>query len=213
MDGNNRWSKKNKKSLFESYSAGANSLIKISNHIFKNYNINYVSAFALSKNNLKRSSRLISTLKDVLSYFLDQKLKNQDLNFRIKFMGDISFLNKKVQSKINSIQNLNYNKKQTLMIFINYSGQEDILNSINYSSKYNKKINIQLFNKNLITAGMPDPDLLVRTGGFQRISDFMLFQLSFTELLFTKKLWPDLNSSDVDAIIKKYFNIDRKFGI
>ena len=100
-----------------------------------------------------------------------------------------------------------------MVVYINYSGQNDILNSVKKLVKINKKINHTNFVKNLTTQGIPNPDLLLRTGGFKRISDFMLYQLSFTELFFTKKLWPDIKVADLDKLIKKYYSIERKFGL
>ena len=212
MDGNNRWSKKKNFNLFSAYSAGANNLLKISNFLFKKYKVKYISCFALSKRNLNRPSKLISTLKKVLDNFLDKKIHDNDLKFKIQFIGDLSFLDTKIRNKINTIENYNKNSNMRLLIFINYSGQHDILNSVN-DIKSKKLVNLDVFRSKLITKNIPDPDLLIRTGGYQRISDFMLFQLSFTELFFSKKLWPDIKNSDIDKIIHRYINLDRKFGL
>ena len=211
MDGNNRWSKKKNFNLSEGYTSGANKLIKIATHIFENYEVKYISAFALSKNNLNRSKRIISTIKNVLLNFLNKYEDKYNLNFKIKFIGDLNFLNNKIRDKIKLIENINISSKNILIIFINYSGQSDITNSISNLNKFTK-INELDFSKLLNTKNLPDPDLLIRTGGFQRLSNFMLFQLAFTELSFTKKLWPDMNNTDIDRFIKNYYRIDRKFG-
>ena len=212
MGGNNRWSKKKNLNLSKGYTSGANKLIKIASHIFENYDVKYISAFALSKNNLNRSSRIISTIKNVLLDFLNKYEDNYNLNFRIKFIGDLNFLNKKIRDKIKLIENKNVTSNNKLIILINYSGQSDITNSINNLKKFSK-INEQSFSKKLHTKNLPNPDLLIRTGGFQRLSNFMLYQLAFTELCFTKKLWPDLKNTDIDRYIKNYYRIDRKFGL
>tara|TARA_B100001093_G_C26573926_1_gene904161 strand:+ start:65 stop:703 length:639 start_codon:yes stop_codon:yes gene_type:complete len=212
MDGNNRWSKKKNFNLSKGYTSGVNKLIKISTHIFDNYDVKYISAFALSKNNLNRSSRIITTIKNVLLDFLNKYEDNYKLNFKIKFIGDLKFLNKKIRDKIELIENINISSNKKLIILINYSGQSDIINSITSFNKFSK-INEQIFSKKLYTDNLPDPDLLIRTGGFQRLSNFMLYQLAFTELFFTKKLWPDLSYTDIDRFIKKYYRIDRKFGL
>ena len=211
MDGNNRWSKKKNFNLSEGYTSGANKLIKIATHIFENYEVKYISAFALSKNNLNKSKRIISTIKNVLLNFLNKYEDKYNLNFKIKFIGDLNFLNNKTRDKIKLIENKNISSKNILIIFINYSGQSDITNSISNLNKFTK-INELDFSKLLNTKNLPDPDLLIRTGGFQRLSNFMLFQLAFTELSFTKKLWPDMNNTDIDRFIKNYYRIDRKFG-
>ena len=215
MDGNNRWSKKNDKKPFEAYSSGAKRLLALSKHIFDNYEIYYISAFALSKKNLKRSSTIIKTLRRVLEYFLNDQKNLSQRNFQITFKGDFSFLDKKTINKIHLLENDNPISKKNLIIYINYSGKDDIIRSCNdfYQLNSNKQITDKIFKKNLYSKNIPDPDVLIRTGGYQRISDFMLYQISFTELMFTKKLWPDLSNKDVDKFIDKYYKIERKFGL
>ena len=215
MDGNNRWSKKNDKKPFDAYSSGAKRLLALSKHIFDNYEIYYISAFALSKKNLKRSSTLIKTLRRVLEYFLNEQKNLSQRNFQITFKGDFSFLDKKTINKIHLLEKDNPISKKNLIIYINYSGKDDIIRSCNdfYQLNSNKKITNKILKKNLYSKNIPDPDVLIRTGGYQRISDFMLYQISFTELMFTKKLWPDLSNKDVDKFIGKYYKIERKFGL
>lgn len=211
MDGNNRWSNKNDSSLFETYKLGANNLFKLSNYLFNKKNINTVSAFTFSVNNQKRSKKIISIINKLLNHYLDNILNNQSFNFRIKFFGDISYFSKKLQSQIISLEKINTNSPYTLNIFLNYGGQEEIVDMVNYFRGSNKtvtKIEVDsFFNKRYYP-----PDLLIRTGGFKRISNFMLFQLSFTELVFINKLWPDFLISDLNRIISKYESIERKFG-
>ena len=215
MDGNNRWSKKNDKKPFDAYSSGAKRLLALSKHIFDNYDIYYISAFALSKKNLKRSTTIIKTLRRVLEYFLNDQKNLSQRNFQITFKGDFSFLDKKTINKIHLLENDNPISKKNLIIYINYSGKDDIIRSCNdfYQLNSNKQITDKIFKKNLYSKNIPDPDVLIRTGGYQRISDFMLYQISFTELMFTKKLWPDLSNKDVDKFIDKYYKIERKFGL
>ena len=215
MDGNNRWSKKNDKKPFEAYSSGAKRLLALSKHIFDNYDIYYISAFALSKKNLKRSSTIIKTLRRVLEYFLNEQKNLSQRNFQITFKGDFSFLDKKTINKIHLLEKDNPISKKNLIIYINYSGKDDIIRSCNdfYQLNSNKKITNKILKKNLYSKNIPDPDVLIRTGGYQRISDFMLYQISFTELMFTKKLWPDFSNTDVDNFIDKFYKIERKFGL
>lgn len=215
MDGNNRWSKKNDKKPFDAYSSGAKRLLALSKHIFDNYEIYYISAFALSKKNLKRSTTITKTLRRVLEYFLNDQKNLSQRNFQITFKGDFSFLDKKTINKIHLLEKDNPISKKNLIIYINYSGKDDIIRSCNdfYQLNSNKQITDKIFKKNLYSKNIPDPDVLIRTGGYQRISDFMLYQISFTELMFTKKLWPDLSNKDVDKFIDKYYKIERKFGL
>ena len=215
MDGNNRWSKKNDKNPYEAYSSGAKRLLALSKYIFDNYDVNYISAFALSKKNLKRSTAIIKVLKKVLEYFLNHENKLIKRNFQIYFKGDFSFLDKRSINKIFSLEDNNPNTKKKLIIYINYSGKDDIIRSCNNHLQLNsnQKITDTIIKSNLYSKDIPDPDILIRTGGYQRISDFMLYQISFTELMFTKKLWPDFSNADVEKFIKKYYEIERKFGL
>tara|TARA_B100000989_G_scaffold114255_1_gene83898 strand:+ start:84 stop:725 length:642 start_codon:yes stop_codon:yes gene_type:complete len=213
MDGNNRWSKRNSQSKIDSYSKGAQKILSLSENIFKNYNVNYISAFALSNNNLNRAKTLINILKDILNKFLSEEKKISKIKFQIIFLGDLRFLGKNLNSKIKDLEKRNKNKKHKLLIFLNYSGRKDI-ESIYENEKILSinKINYRA-NKLLLTKNFPDPEILIRTGGYQRISDFMLYQLAFTELFFLKKLWPDISNNDVSAVISKYKIINRKFGL
>ena len=212
MDGNNRWSKKNKTNKYNGYKKGANTIIKLSNYIFHNTDAKYVSAFALSKNNLNRSSNLILTLKKILLEFLNKVIEDEiAFQFNIRFIGNRNFLNQAINKKIDQLEMQKKNNNKTLLIYINYSGKNDIEQAaIKYHQNF-KKIN--KFNNYLLTSGIPDPDILVRTGGFSRLSDFLIYQSSFTELFFLKKLWPDLNKNDVSKIFAKYNSLERKFGL
>ena len=212
MDGNTRWAKKNNQSLYDSYKTGSLKLLNLSNYLFQNYDLSFVSSFALSSHNLKRSAMTISILKNVLNDFIDSNANDNKYKFNIKFIGDLSFLDPSLIIKLNKLESNKKNYNQTLLIFLNYSGRQDIIDSINKQKK-NTKIKIENFNSYLSTKCFPNPDLIIRTGGFQRISDFMLFQIAFSELFFLKKLWPDINSSDLKKIVNKYINIERKFGI
>ena len=209
MDGNNRWSKKNNYNKYNGYKKGANTLINLSNFIFDNTNAKYISAFALSKNNLSRSQNLISTLKKILSEFLNKVIEDEKkYKFNIKFIGDRKFLSKQINIKINELEQLNKAHKKYLLIYINYSGKADIQQA---SLKYTN--NNLKFDSLLMTKGIPDPDILIRTGGYKRLSDFLLYKLTFTELYFLKKLWPELNKNDLSKIIINYNSIERKFGL
>ena len=215
MDGNNRWSKKNKCNRYVGYKKGANTLIKLSNYIFDNTNTKYISAFALSKNNLNRSNKLISTLKKILLEFLNKVIDDEiSYKFNIRFIGNINFLDSNIKKKIYQLEKSKKNYKKNLLIYINYSGKYDVQQA---ALKYhqNCKDNKQKlkFNNFLLTSGVPDPDILIRSGGFRRLSDFIIYQSSFTELFFLKKLWPELNINDVSKIFIKYHTIERKFGL
>ena len=204
MDGNNRWSRKRSLSKYDSYKQGARKLITLSDNIFSNTKVDTISAFALSKNNMLRSSNIIKVIKKILFEALIQ-LENKNKNYDLVFIGDFDFLEKKIKNLIFKI-NKNQLFKKKLVIYLNYGGREDILQAAKFINFKHK------FEKNLLTFGFSDPDILIRTGGFKRISNFLLYQLAFTELFFLNKLWPDISYADILRIISQFNKIERKFG-
>ena len=213
MDGNNRWSIKRKINLFDSYLVGSKKLLSISNYIFSNYETKYITSFALSKNNLNRPSEKLKTLIKVLEYFVDDKHKLNEFKFNILIKGNFSFLNRKLIKKINELNHDNKNYSKSLIILLNYSGQDEIFDSVKQIVKNKEKVNKHNFEKNLLLSGIPNPDMLIRTGGYKRISNFMLYQLAFTDFFFTKKLWPDINNNDIKKFYNIFYKLDRKFGL
>lgn len=213
MDGNNRWSIKRKINLFDSYLVGSKKLLSISNYIFSNYETKYITSFALSKNNLNRPSEKLKTLIKVLEYFVDDKHKLNEFKFNILIKGNFSFLNRKLIKKINELNHDNKNYSKSLIILLNYSGQDEIFDSVKQIVKNKEKVNKHNFEKNLLLNDIPNPDMLIRTGGFKRISNFMLYQLAFTDFFFTKKLWPDINNNDIKKYYNIFYKLDRKFGL
>lgn len=211
MDGNNRWSVKKGVSKFQAYDTGAKKLLQLSKIIFENYNTNYITAFALSTHNFKRPTYLVNNIIKVLENNIDNFINIEKANFSIIFKGNLSFLKPSLLKKIKNIENKNNNKKKKLSVLLNYSGKEDILKSFETSIKENKTTK-KNFVKNLTLSDLPDPDILIRTGGYNRLSDFCLYNLAFTELFFFNKLWPDFNKKDIETVIAKYLNIKRKFG-
>ena len=210
MDGNNRWSKKNNISLSKSYDKGVKNLLKISEYCFFELDINYVSAFALSSHNMTRSKKVIQPIIKLLDIYLDEFIHNHHkYKYNIKFIGKFDIFNNQTIAKISKINSQN-NYKKNLIIALNYSGSEDILNASYLLSKNNSKnLTLKSF---LSTSEYPDPDILIRTGGYQRLSDFYLFQISFTEFFFLKTLWPNFSLKSINLIINKYLKIERKFG-
>ena len=205
MDGNNRWSKKNSIKKIDAYRKGAQKLMKISEYLFFNYNIQYISAFTLSSNNMKRSSSFFQLIKKVISESVSE-LENNKINFNLRIIGNIQFLGDELLERLAKLSSVK-NFKKELILYLNYGGQEDIIQAaIKYRNSKKE------FKNYLLTYDIPDPDLMIRTGGFSRLSNFLLFQVSFTELFFLKKMWPDLSNLDLKKIIKKFIKIDRKFG-
>ena len=213
MDGNNRWSKKNNYKLYDSYIRGSKKLLSLSNYIFSNYEISYITSFALSKNNLNRPTKKIFTLTKVLENFINDRNSLNQYKFNISIIGNLSFLNKQLKKKIIEFNSENKNYSKSLIILLNYSGQGEIIDTVKQLVKSKKKINQYNFEKNLLLNDIPYPDMLIRTGGYNRLSNFMLYQLAFTDFFFTKKLWPDISNKDVDKFIDDYHKIDKKFGL
>ncbi len=209
MDGNHRWSKKNNLPKYDSYKRGANKLLELTKFVFEKYDIRFVSAFALSKHNLKRGSSIIKIIKMLLYAFLEGNIDKNKNSFNIVFKGNLNILPKKL---VNDLKNLESSKfKHNLIIYLNYSGKDDILSATNILNK-STHINDKIFKNALKSSSIPDPDMLIRTGGFKRLSDFFLYQVSFTEFFFTNILWPDLKKSNIKNFIKQFYKIDRKFG-
>jgi undecaprenyl diphosphate synthase len=210
MDGNNRWSKLNNIDLKSSYKKGSEKLFKIVDRCFFHHKIKYVSAFALSSHNLSRPKKIISPIIKLLDFYLDDFLNNSlRYKYNIKFIGNFEIFKTEIRTKIDIINNQNKYSK-TLIIALNYSGSQDIINAAD-QLKDNKNLKIH-FSNLLSTSKYPNPDLLIRTGGYQRLSDYFLFQMNFTELFFLNVLWPDLKNKSVDSIVAKYSKIERKFG-
>ena len=210
MDGNNRWSKKNNHPKYDSYKRGAKKLLDLSNFIFNNYNISYVSAFALSKHNLKRGSSILNIIQNILVDFIELNKKKNNYNFNIIFKGNLNIFPNKIVQGLKDLKRSN-NKNKKLIIYLNYSGKDDINSAAQLLNKTKSTSNKNL-NNYLKSSNIPDPDMLIRTGGFKRLSDFFLYQVSFTEFFFTKILWPDLKKSDIERFITQFNRIDRKFG-
>ena len=210
MDGNNRWSKKNNHPKYDSYKRGAKKLLDLSNFIFNNYNISYVSAFALSKHNLKRGSSILNIIQNILVDFIELNKKKNNYNFNIIFKGNLNIFPNKIVQGLKDLERSN-SKNKKLIIYLNYSGKDDINYAAQLLNKTKSTSNKNL-NNYLKSSNIPDPDMLIRTGGFKRLSDFFLYQVSFTEFFFTKILWPDLKKSDIERFITQFNRIDRKFG-
>ena len=210
MDGNGRWGKKKKKGRNFGHIKGVETVKKIVKSCIS-LKIPILTFFVFSSENWKRPKTEIAFLfKLIKNYFSKEIDKVINQGIKINILGDITKLSpdlKKILTK--SVKLTKKNKTIIVNLAINYGSKDEILSA---SNKVKRKINIKSFEKNLYTKNMPDPDILIRTGGHQRLSNFMLWQLAYAELFFIKKLWPDFNSVDLKRIIKKYFKTKRNFG-
>ena len=216
MDGNRRWAILNKLPSYEGHRVGAKNLWDILKNV-RDHDVNYLTLFVFSTENWKRSKKEVLFLLTLLDQFLDDiERKIKDYNFKIRFIGDFSAFNKKIQRKLSFINEItSKNSGMTITLALNYGGRYDIINSINkiLENKDNIKIikqeNFKDFTHN---AGVPDPDLLIRTGGEKRLSNFLLWDLAYTELIFLPDLWPDFNKSLLDKCLLEYSKRIRKYG-
>ena len=210
MDGNGRWGKKRNKSRNFGHSNGVKTVKKVVEHSIK-LKIPIVTFYVFSTENWKRPKTEVNFLfKLILRYF--QKETNHLLSNKIKIniIGNLKKLPKKIQKTLKeTIRLTSKNKKITVNLAINYGSKDEIVNA---AKKSKNKLSINSINKNIYTKNIPDPDILIRTGGHKRLSNFMLWQLAYSEIYFLDKLWPDFNKKDLIGIIKSFKNVKRNFG-
>jgi undecaprenyl diphosphate synthase len=212
MDGNGRWGLKNKNSRNAGHKAGLKTVEKIIKHSIKS-KIKFLTLYAFSTENWKRPDSEIKYLFNLLEVFLKEKIQQLHSNgIKIKILGNKN-LNKKLKTLLTYAEKkTSKNKKIQINLALNYGSKKEILDTIKKLIKYKKKITEENFKNNLYTKNIPNPDILIRTGNTKRLSNFLMWQLAYSELFFEKKLWPDFNEIDYDKIIKKYSQIKRNFG-
>ena len=216
MDGNGRWAKKKLMPRLVGHNKGLESVRKVIECCIK-YNVKARTLYAFSTENWKRPIKEVEGLLELFSNSISKESKKIHANkIKLKFIGDISIFTEPLQLKIKEIEKETLrNKRLVLNVALNYGGRLDIVNSVNKFYQNKKKINKiteKSINSGLYTKGQSDVDLLIRTGGQQRMSNFLLWQSAYAELFFSKKLWPDFDEKVfVDAL---YFfqNTERKFG-
>jgi len=212
MDGNGRWGLKNKKSRNLGHKQGLFTVEKIIKKSIEK-KIKYLTLFAFSTENWKRPSLEIKYLFKLLENFLDKRLSNLNKqNIKLRIIGRKNFSSKLNKSLKNAEKLTSNNKKLQINLALNYGSKNEIIDGIKSLIKDKKNITIKNISESLYTKDIPDPDILIRTGETNRLSNFLLWQLAYTEIFFEKKLWPDFNERDYDKIIKKYMTIKRNFG-
>ena len=213
MDGNGRWGLKRKKSRNYGHKAGLETIEKIIKLSIKN-KIKHLTLFAFSTENWKRPKNEIKFLFKLLNNFIDKKLVEFNKNnIRLKIIGDIRNFSEKLKKKLDSSEKITKkNKKLQVNLAINYGSKKEIVYAFKKLIKNGLKISTRNLEKNLYTSGIPDPDILIRTGNTRRLSNFLLWQMAYTEIFFEKKLWPDFNEKDYNIIISKFKKTKRNFG-
>ena len=212
MDGNGRWGIKYKKSRNAGHKAGLITVEKIIKESIKR-NIKFLTLYAFSTENWKRPKKEINYLFNLLENFLVNKLnKLNNQNIKLNILGTKNFSKKlNILLKTAEKKTLN-NKGLQINLALNYGSKTEILNAFKKINKNKKKITERNLITYLHTKNIPDPELLIRTGNTKRLSNFLLWQLAYTEIFFVKKLWPDFNEVDYLKVIKKFKSIKRNFG-
>ena len=212
MDGNGRWGLKYRNSRNAGHKAGLDTVEKIIRETIKN-KINFLTLFAFSTENWKRPKKEIRYLFNLLENFLINRIEElHSKNIKLKILGS-----KKFSPKLNKL--LDYSEKKTsknnklqINLALNYGSKLELINAFKKIIKSKNKINEKNLERYLQTKNIPDPDILIRTGNTKRLSNFLLWQLAYTEIFFEKKLWPAFTDKDFKKIIKEYKNIKRNFG-
>ena len=212
MDGNGRWGIKYKNSRNAGHKAGLNTVEKIIKETIQQ-KIQYLTLYAFSTENWRRPKEEIKFLFKLLENFLINKINDlHKQNIKLKIIG-----NKKFSTKLNNLLNKAEkktftNNKLQINLALNYGSKTEILNAVKKLIKNKETLNEKNLNKNMQTKNIPDPDILIRTGNTKRLSNFLLWQIAYSEIFFEKKLWPAFNKNDFRKIIKRYKKIKRNFG-
>ena len=210
MDGNGRWGKKKKKGRNFGHLKGLETVKKIVKHLI-NLKIPIATFYVFSSENWKRPKTEINFLFKLIDRYFSLEIDNvMKQGIKLNILGETNKLPSNVQRTLKKSSQLTKNNKKIIVnLAINYSSRNEILLA---AKKSKKKINLRNFEKNLFFKNLPDPEILIRTGGKQRLSNFMLWQLAYTELFFLRKLWPDFTPADLKKILVKYKMIKRNFG-
>jgi len=212
MDGNGRWGLEHKNSRNEGHKAGLKTVEKILKETI-NQKIKFLTLFAFSTENWNRPKKEIRYLFNLLENYLSKKINElHKKNIKLNIIGTKNFSKKLNKILISSEKKTLKNTKLQINLALNYGSKFEILNALKIMNKNNDEINEKNFKKYLQTKNTPDPDLLIRTGNTKRLSNFLLWQLAYTEIFFEKKLWPDFNEKDYIRIIKNFKKIKRNFG-
>ena len=212
MDGNGRWGLKHYNSRNRGHRAGLNTVEKIIKATLK-FNIPYLTLFAFSTDNWKRPKSEINYLFYLLENFLQKKISNLNKkDIKLKIIGEKKFPKKLNKLLIKSEKITNKNLSLQINLALNYGSKNEILHAIKSLIKKKKQITEKNISRELYTKNIPDPDILIRTGNTNRLSNFLLWQLSYSEIFFLNKHWPDFTETDFTKIVKQFRKVKRNFG-
>lgn len=220
MDGNGRWATKRGLPRTAGHKKGAEVVVQIAKAA-KEFGVKYLTLYAFSTENWKRSPEEVGALMQLLRQYLDKNFKELEQNdVKIRFIGERYMLDADIVEKMERLeQNTAENKSLVLQIALSYGSRQEIVNAakklaerVKNGDMQLKDIDEQAFSDVLYTGGIPDPDLLIRTSGEQRISNYLLWQIAYSELFFTKTLWPDFAKEEFKSIIENYQTRERRYG-
>lgn len=214
MDGNGRWAKRRFKPRFFGHQEGAKTIRAITETCVKK-GVKYLSLYAFSTENWNRPQSEIDFLMDLLERYLQEQTQTYlDSNIVFKVIGDISVFSPKLQEKIYELQSLTAESCNGLVqiLALNYGAKDELRRAFLKIQSKNLAITQEAITQNLDTAGIPDVDMLIRTGGEQRLSNFLLWQSAYAELFFTQTLWPDFGSEELEGMMGEFAKRQRRFG-
>jgi len=213
MDGNRRWAKKKKLPVIEGHKMGSEITKKIVAKSLK-LGIKYLTFYSFSTENWNRSRSEVLKLQNLLEFYIDSEIENfkkKKINFT--FIGDISRFSSVVRNKLINLKNITSDfSKLFFILALSYGSRDEIIEAVKKITKNIKKINENDISNNLMTSSFPDPDLVIRTSGEKRLSNFLLWQIAYSELYFTKTQWPDFNLTRYMIALKNFINRKRRYG-
>lgn len=213
MDGNGRWAKEKSLPRLQGHLAGVNAVRRVTEYC-QDFNIRYLTLYAFSRENWDRPKEEVEGLMTLFSKVIREEINDLKKNrIRVRFLGNIEELPKDVKEAAINIQDQTKNSdKMDLILAFNYSGRAEIIEATNKAVEKGKKVTEESFRDFLFLPDVPDPDLFIRTSGELRISNFLLYQIAYTELFFTDKLWPDFDKDQFIKAIRSYQKRERRFG-
>lgn len=213
MDGNGRWAERRGMPRRFGHRYGAEAFRRVVRYC-GDIGIKYVTVYAFSTENWSRPDKEVKSIMKLLDTYLDECERSfAEYDVRMKFIGDISRLESGLREKIERLEKVTQNNGLTLCIALNYGGKDELVHAVNDLIVQGKtNLTASDIESSLYTAGIPDPDLIVRTAGEQRLSNFLMWQSAYSEFYFTDTLWPDMSAKDVDAAVEEFYKRQRRYG-
>ena len=215
MDGNGRWAKKRGLQRTEGHKAGAKATAEVI-RLFREYDVHHLTLYAFSTENWKRPKEEVDALMDLIYYYVDSVVipalkKEKDLC--IRFIGDKSALSERLRNKCIEAEELASNRPFVCNVALNYGGRDDIVHAVNSAiADGHMEVTEEILSRYMYTYGSPDPDMIIRTGGDCRISNFLLWQSAYSEIIVIDTLWPDFGRADIDRCLEEFYRRNRRFG-